>query len=319
MIDPPPDYYALLGVSADADGDAIRTAYRALAKQLHPDAADGGGAHSTDQFIRIQEAYDVLRDPERRAEYDHERARWAEVEAAMRQQRAFLERQAQAAQARAANQPPPPPPKPRIVTRSRLFLVGAALLVVAASAFIAQQQRQRALESQITVVRVDPPRPPHLSADNQKRGLPPDLGALAAEMERLSHLQVARVEEAKKRMQAEVERAQKIVAPPPTLDPPSRPAALPRPPKIDCAGEGRAFVVTHDDDITSVSYNGGPAVRPAIRDLGTGIILVSKVEPTNRISIGFWKGDKNGTIILVSDATGKLFQTYGVDCTAAAF
>ena len=49
-----PDLYALLGVAADADGDAIRAAYRALAKLHHPDLADDATAASTDQFIRIQ-------------------------------------------------------------------------------------------------------------------------------------------------------------------------------------------------------------------------------------------------------------------------
>src|SRR5579864_1963892 len=70
MTASPPDYYALLGVDATADLEAIRAAYRTLAKQHHPDMAEGEDAQSTDRFLQIQEAYDVLRDVDRRAQYD---------------------------------------------------------------------------------------------------------------------------------------------------------------------------------------------------------------------------------------------------------
>jgi len=69
-----PDHYEALGVSRSADADAIRTAWRAQAKQLHPDLSDG---ESNEAFRRLQEAYDVLRDPQRRAHYDDTLARQA--------------------------------------------------------------------------------------------------------------------------------------------------------------------------------------------------------------------------------------------------
>ena len=313
-----PDLYALLGVPADADGDTLRAAYRALAKLHHPDLADDATAASTEQFIRIQEAYDVLRDPERRAAYDHERKAEAELDAMLRQQRAFAERQAMAAGARAAHQPTVPPPRRPVLTRSRLFFLGAAAMVVGALALVTYERRREAeLEKQITVVRVDP-RPAIPSTDATRRGGPPDLSVLAREMERLSRLQVERVEIAKKKVQAELENVQRKAAQP-AKPPPAAAAPVALPARVDCTGEGRAFSLVHHDNDTSVSYNGGPMMRPTVRDLGTGIVLVSEVEPTHRISLGFWKGDKDRTIVVVTDKAGHVFQTFGVDCTGPAF
>jgi hypothetical protein len=60
-------YYALLGVEPTCSTEAIKCAYRELAKKYHPDSCDGG---SSSQFRAINEAYVVLTDPKRRAEYD---------------------------------------------------------------------------------------------------------------------------------------------------------------------------------------------------------------------------------------------------------
>jgi len=303
-----PDYYALLGVDRDADGEAIRAAYRTLAKQHHPDTADRGGtAEATEQFIRIQQAYDVLGDPASRAQYDRE-LREAELAAMILRHRALVV------------QPPAAPPRRPTITGGRLFLGAAALLVVGAVLYIWQQQveRRRELESQITVVRVDPPRaggPLGGTTAESKRDLPPDLSVLAKEMERLSRLQVARVEEAKKRVREEVAKAERKIAES------SAQAAAPAAPSptVKCAGGGRAFSIVRENDTTSVSYNGGPPVHPKIADLGTGLVVLSGVEPTNMIAIGFMKGDKDRTVVLLTDANGNVYRTVGVDCTAAAF
>src|SRR5882757_2611598 len=68
------DYYEILGVSRDASPEDIRRAYRALARKHHPDVSKEAGAD--DRFKQIAEAYEVLRDPEKRAQYDRFGANW---------------------------------------------------------------------------------------------------------------------------------------------------------------------------------------------------------------------------------------------------
>lgn len=63
------DFYQTLGVSRQADEAEIRRAYRQLAKQHHPDL-NGGDAAADARFKAINEAYEVLRDPQKRALYD---------------------------------------------------------------------------------------------------------------------------------------------------------------------------------------------------------------------------------------------------------
>jgi curved DNA-binding protein len=62
------DYYATLGVARDADAEAIKKAYRKLARQHHPDVAKE--AKAEERFKEIGEAYATLKDPEKRAAYD---------------------------------------------------------------------------------------------------------------------------------------------------------------------------------------------------------------------------------------------------------
>src|SRR5712671_2043452 len=69
------DYYATLGVSKTASHDEIRKAFRKLARQFHPDVAkDKKSAES--KFKEINEAYEVLSDPEKRQKYDTLGADW---------------------------------------------------------------------------------------------------------------------------------------------------------------------------------------------------------------------------------------------------
>ena len=62
------DYYKILGVSRDASNDDIKKAYRKLAKQYHPDINKEAGAE--EKYKEINEAYEVLKDPDKRKKYD---------------------------------------------------------------------------------------------------------------------------------------------------------------------------------------------------------------------------------------------------------
>ncbi|MGQ0538810.1 MAG: molecular chaperone DnaJ [Gemmatimonadaceae bacterium] len=63
------DFYKTLGIARDASEDAIKQAYRKLAVKYHPDR-NGGSQEAEERFKAITEAYDVLRDPQKRAAYD---------------------------------------------------------------------------------------------------------------------------------------------------------------------------------------------------------------------------------------------------------
>jgi curved DNA-binding protein len=71
------DYYEVLGVSRDASGDAIKRAYRQLARKHHPDLKPASErAQATERFKEINEAYEVLSDPEKRKKYDALGEQW---------------------------------------------------------------------------------------------------------------------------------------------------------------------------------------------------------------------------------------------------
>ena len=64
----PQDYYSTLGISRSASADEIKAAYRKLALKHHPDR--GGGKEAEDKFKQVNEAYQVLSNPDKRAQYD---------------------------------------------------------------------------------------------------------------------------------------------------------------------------------------------------------------------------------------------------------
>lgn len=326
-----PDHYMSLGIRPDADADTIRAAYRTLAKQVHPDASaaerEDATEEATERFVRLQEAYDVLRDPLRRAQYDAEQAREAERRRAARQP--------------IVRHPPTKPaatqanPQPATIARRDLsarlrtyapYLAGMGLLIVVTVGIAVYQHYTRlARERQITVIRVDPnPRPAGrertaTALTDMPTGTPShpgETGILAKEIDRLLQRQVDRVEEAKKKMEAqksEFAQQQAKSAPPQTAGP------VPRVPRVDCSGAGRTFVMTTDKDGTKFSTDEATPVTPRISDLGTGVVLVSRIESTNRLAIGFKKGLRDATTVLMFDSAGSVQHSFKVECSAAAF
>jgi len=72
------DYYATLGVAKSASQEEIQRAYRKLARKYHPDINKASGAE--EKFKDIGEAYEVLKDPDKRAKYDRYGAAWKAAE-----------------------------------------------------------------------------------------------------------------------------------------------------------------------------------------------------------------------------------------------
>ena len=68
------DYYQIMGVERNADAAAVKRAYRLLARKYHPDVS--AEADAEQRFKEVGEAYDVLKDPEKRAAYDQLGENW---------------------------------------------------------------------------------------------------------------------------------------------------------------------------------------------------------------------------------------------------
>lgn len=325
-----PNHYEQLGVPRTADAEAIRTAYRGLAKQLHPDLTDGAPAEAKDAFLRVQEAYDVLRDPQRRAHYDYELAREAAKAAAAR------ESMRQPLQVRPAPKPPVPTPQPAAPGQParmlglRRYVAAIGLVVLVTAGIVTWQLFFKPKPQPIIIVKVDPaertrpsrgPSPgtggANIAAPPAATEPPAEAGVLTREVDRIVQAQVERVEAAKKRMETQLSELEAKKPPPNSGSPRKAPALLVS--QVQCIGRGTNIVLMKENDGAKVSYDNGPPVQPRISDLGTGTVLVSRIEPTNKIAIGFTKGDRNGTRLLLFDQAGSVQQTFNVECTAAAF
>ncbi|RKZ95796.1 MAG: J domain-containing protein, partial [Gammaproteobacteria bacterium] len=68
------DYYKIMGVNKDASQKEIKRAYRKLARKHHPDVSKA--SDSEERFKELGEAYEVLKDPEKRTAYDQLGANW---------------------------------------------------------------------------------------------------------------------------------------------------------------------------------------------------------------------------------------------------
>ena len=80
MTTPAGTYYEILGVPRTATADEIKRAYRRLAKKWHPDR-NQGNPEAEEHFKKVSEAYDVLRDKDKRAKYDKYGDQWKQAEA----------------------------------------------------------------------------------------------------------------------------------------------------------------------------------------------------------------------------------------------
>jgi hypothetical protein len=80
------DYYAILGLDADASSESVKLAYRRLAREAHPDRFGKQGseaqAQASARMAELNEAYEVLSDPRRRKEFEKEFRAWQAGEAA---------------------------------------------------------------------------------------------------------------------------------------------------------------------------------------------------------------------------------------------
>ncbi|MCC5944309.1 MAG: J domain-containing protein [Bernardetiaceae bacterium] len=79
------DYYKILGISRGASAEEIRKAYRKLAVKYHPDK-NPDNPQAENRFKEISEAYEVLKDPEKRKKYDQYGANWQYFSDAKKQQ-----------------------------------------------------------------------------------------------------------------------------------------------------------------------------------------------------------------------------------------
>jgi DnaJ-class molecular chaperone len=89
------DYYSILGIPKNAAEKDVKSAYRKLARKWHPDANPDNARQAEEKFKDIQEAYEVLGDPEKRKKYDVLGSDWQQAAREAEQHRSY--RQAQGA------------------------------------------------------------------------------------------------------------------------------------------------------------------------------------------------------------------------------
>lgn len=81
------NYYKTLGVEANGSPEEIRQAYHAMAKKYHPDVYHGSKSYATQKMKKINAAYEILKDPDARRQYDQELAMTPKKQRAARTRR----------------------------------------------------------------------------------------------------------------------------------------------------------------------------------------------------------------------------------------
>ena len=89
------DYYQILGIPKAAPEKDIKSAYRRLARKWHPDANPANPKEAEERFKEIQEAYEVLGDPEKRRKYDMLGSNWQQAARQAEQQRRYRNTQSE--------------------------------------------------------------------------------------------------------------------------------------------------------------------------------------------------------------------------------
>jgi hypothetical protein len=125
------DYYEILQVSPNAEPEVIASAYRRLARKYHPDAYAGRDA--TERMRELNEAYEVLSDPARRAEYDRARQRTRREAARARSEAPSQPRREERAAPAERTKTPAAKPAGRRPLLVGLALIGLALLCACAA------------------------------------------------------------------------------------------------------------------------------------------------------------------------------------------
>jgi curved DNA-binding protein CbpA len=279
------DYYSVLGVASDADQELIRSAYLALAKRYHPDSATGASPKNDEKFRSVSEAYENLRDPNRRRQYDMRQARQEQERKEARARAVYSQPYKPSASARASSQ-----------TKSRTGKNSAAEGNAA--------------------------RPQTRSPNSARNSLVFSGGAFVVAALVLALIALASKNPANiaLRTDAADERDSTITAPVDRSRASASGAAEAAARKVDCtASDGTKFAIINHSSVITVAFNGAAPKRARVDAKGPNIVLLSKFEPFDRIAISVVKGDRDGARIIVADSDGNTIQTIEAKCSDVAF
>ena len=345
------DLYAVLNVPPNADEAIIRAAYRVLAKRYHPDLAIGSRTQSTEKFQLITEAYRILGNADRRAQYDEQRnwesdrhgvRREADGHAAQTDRsthrpayEAGRSRTKDRSERRFARRPYSAlkystsiPRKARIAFQ---WFAGVAALVVVVNVAVIIGSGPDLPAETLQASRIDTAQPASVEAPRQptliEKPQQPEMQYAAAqsieaeqrwraaenereererqERERQEQAQIAWAQEVE-RSRVQAERAG--AGYPSTGTAPNIPNAIALEAaarKSACtADDGTKFSITNLYGEIDVAYKGAPPVRARIDPQSQSMIALSKIVPSNAITIVLMKGERNGTMLILSDVSG---------------